>query len=411
MSMKSKSNDVSRGVSNSPLTSTLETTQSDNKPDMEVKIDWFQVTFDFIKVTEENKRYFTFNKADKLYLELLNILKRKESPYDLQSMDKGLFGYYQGIYIDEFIWLSYGGKKNKNEKYPMTLTISGTGCRVFEKMGGIWSELFTYFQHYGVDYLKVGRIDIAIDDFSGKHITPYDIWPVVRKGHVVTQFRKVNLFESLNLGSTISSDGYTITFGPRGANQLQIYDKKLERNAKNEYDYGEDVWYRYEMRFVDDKARQVMDMYTVAVKSHNSKPFMRYAKQLLLTSLELKVPSNDSNKSRWTILPAWKRFINSIEKINLNTKGRHETTIERKLEWFKADMHTTIIELFIVYGEDFGHKLYEMISDAKFQLKHLNRLNDYLRESGKKEITLNDIKKIQHDLSMFKTKKDGDDKN
>lgn len=411
MSMKSKSNDVSRGVSNSPLTSTLETTQSDNKPDMEVKIDWFQVTFDFIKVTEENKRYFTFNKADKLYLELLNILKRKESPYDLQPMDKGLFGYYQGIYIDEFIWLSYGGKKNKNEKYPMTLTISGTGCRVFEKMGGIWSELFTYFQHYGVDYLKVGRIDIAIDDFSGKHITPYDIWPVVRKGHVVTQFRKVNLFESLNLGSTISSDGYTITFGPRGANQLQIYDKKLERNAKNEYDYGEDVWYRYEMRFVDDKARQVMDMYTVAVKSHNSKPFMRYAKQLLLTSLELKVPSNDSNKSRWTILPAWKRFINSIEKINLNTKGRHETTIERKLEWFKADMPTTIIELFIVYGEDFGHKLYEMISDAKFQLKHLNRLNDYLRESGKKEITLNDIKKIQHDLSMFKTKKDGDGKN
>ena len=48
---------------------------------------------------------------------------------------------------------------------------------------------------------------------------------------------------------------------------------------------------------------------------------MKYAKQLLLTCLELKVPSNDSNKSRWEILPAWKRFINSIEKIDLNTKG------------------------------------------------------------------------------------------
>ena len=247
--------------------------------------------------------------------------------------------------------------------------------------------------------LNVGRIDIAIDDFVGKHITPYDIWPIVREGHMVTQFRKVNVFESLNLGSTIESDGYTITFGRRGANQLQIYDKKLERNAKDEYDFGEAVWYRYEMRFVDEKARQVMDMYTVAVRDHNSKPFMKYSKQLLLTSLELKVSSNDSNKSRWDILPSWKRFINSIEKIDLNTKGRHETTIEKKLVWFKDDMSTTIVELFIVYGEKLGNRLYEMIIDAKFQLKHVNRINNYLREMGKDEMTLKDIKKIQKGIS------------
>lgn len=411
MSMKSKSNDVSRGGPNSPLTSTLETTQLDKKPDMEVKIDWFQVSFDFIEVTEESKRNFTFDRSGKLYLELLKILRRKEDAFDLQPMEKGLFGYFQGVYIDEFIWLSYGGNKNKNDRYPMTLTISGSGCRVFERMGGVWSELFTYFQHYGVDFLRVGRIDIAIDDFVGKHITPYDIWPIVRQGHVVTQFRKVNLFESINLGSTVVSDGYTITFGPRGANQLQIYDKKLERNAKDEYDFGEDVWYRYEMRFVDEKARQVMDMYTVAVRDHHSKPFMKYAKQLLLTCLELKVPSNDSNKSRWEILPAWKRFINSIEKIDLNTKGRHETTIEKKLVWFKEDMSTTIVELYVVYGEDLGHKLYEMISGAKFELKHLNRINNYLRENGKDELSLADIKKIQNQLSVFKNNKKLGDSN
>ena len=65
-------------------------------------------------------------------------------------------------------------------------------------MGGIWSELFTYFQHYGVDFLKVGRIDIAIDDFVGKHITPYEIWPIVTvKVMWLHSLGKVNLFESL----------------------------------------------------------------------------------------------------------------------------------------------------------------------------------------------------------------------
>ena len=72
MSMKSKSNDVSRGVSNSPLTSTLETTQSDKKPDMEVKIDWFQVTFDFIKKLLKNpKKFYLISLSH--HMELLRI--------------------------------------------------------------------------------------------------------------------------------------------------------------------------------------------------------------------------------------------------------------------------------------------------------------------------------------------------
>ena len=38
-----------------------------------------------------------------------------------------------------------------------------------------------------------------------------------------------------------------------------------------------------------------------------------------------------------------------------------------------------------------------MISGAKFELKHLNRINNYLRENGKRGINLwADIKKIQN---------------
>jgi len=400
--MSNHDNSGLRGVSNSPLTSTSDLNNG-LKPDMEVKIDWFQITFDFIKVTKETDHFWTIDRNSKLFVQMLKILKRKESTYDLQPMEKAFFGYKHGYYIDEHITLNYGRHVNANDQYTATLVLSGQGCRTFEIMGGNWIDLMTFFQANGVEFLNVGRIDIAIDDFLGKYITPYQIYPYLRKGHCVTQFRKVVLMDSFDLAGGITTDGYTITLGPRGANQLQIYDKRLERNAKDQYDLDEDVWYRYEMRFVKEKARQVMDMYTASVINNDSKTFMAYAKGLLLGCLELKVfDPNDENKSRWDILPEWKDFTDSMEKIQLNNARKIDTTIEKKLLWYESDMATTTLELFVAYGEDFGFKLYEIISDSKFERKHLNRLNNYLRSQGKKEMTMDDIKKLQKQLSEIK---------
>ncbi|MBN3490540.1 replication initiation factor domain-containing protein [Acholeplasma equirhinis] len=394
--MKKTVHDDVRGVSNSPLTSTSSEFLEQVISGKEVKIDWFQVTFDFIPITQVSKHYYALDRSNLLFRELINLFNRKETPEDLQEMEKGQFGYIHGIYIDEHIWLSFGGKKNKYDKYPMTLTMSGQGCRTFEMMEGNWIELFKFFQKNGEDSLKIGRIDIAIDDFEGDIITPYQILPYIESNHVVTQFRSVTLHKGWTLGESSETKGFTLTLGQRGSNQLQIYDKRLERDQMNQPDLNTSVWYRYEMRFTDEKARQVMDLYTSSVEFDDSVSFMRYAKSLLITCLDIKVfDPSDSNKSRWETLPQWKEFTDSFEKVDLKKKNRIDTTIRKKLGWVRDDLATTFLELYFVFGEDLGTMLYGTMSEAKFERKHLNRMNNYLRDIDKEELTLGEVRKLQ----------------
>ncbi len=394
MKMESKNDlKVSWGGSNSPLTCTNHDFFLDNYVHgKEVKIDWFQVTFDFIDVKKNDKFYYELDMNSPLLNELLGLLKRNTNINNLERMPKGQFGYLHGYYVDEFIWLFYGGNQNKREKYPITLTLTGQGCRAFEIMGGNWVKLFQFFRFHGDSFIKVGRLDLAIDDYDGNIITPYQILPYVEQNHVVTQFRTVTLHRGWTLGEASESQGFTLTFGARGSNQLQIYDKRLERDQMDQPDLNTPVWYRYEMRFTDEKALQVMELYTVSVDHDDSQTFMSYAKQLLLTCLDIKeFNPNDDNKRRWNTLPAWKEFTDSLEKIDLRSKNKIDTTIEKKIKWFNSDMATTLLEMYYAYDGDFGNAMYQLMGDSKFKQKHLNRLNAYLRKMGKPEKTLADI--------------------
>lgn len=367
----------------------------------EAKFDWFQVTFDFIEVKKQSAYHYSFDLKHKLFRELLQILKRKENPEEFESRDKGDLNFPHGIRIDEFISLSWGANKLANEKYPMMLMISGQGCRTFEQMGGSWMELFTFFQKYGQDYLKYGRVDLAIDDYEGKEISIQQIYKLLRKGHYVTQFRKFKLEDGWTHNGETS--GYTITCGSRGSNQLQIYDKKAERKQVEQYDYDVDIWNRYELRFADDKAKQVIDYYTASViENEDYSIFMNYAVGLLKGALDLKkVNPNDTNKRRWETLPAWDRFCNSVKKKSLNIGSRIETTIEKKLVWVEQDLPTTILDVYIATGSDlqtFFNELLSIMAKAKYERKHIVRMNNFLRKFDSSEITTSDISKLQEEF-------------
>ena len=54
---------------------------------------------------------------------------------------------------------------------------------------------------------------------------------------LLVPLEKINYqFTEFYTGDSVVSEGYTITLGSAGSNQLQIYDKRLERNAKDEPD-------------------------------------------------------------------------------------------------------------------------------------------------------------------------------
>lgn len=398
--MKAKNDDV-RGVSNSPLTDTIDGFIQSGFRGKEVKFDWFQVTFDFIPVDYvQGKNVYALERNHSLFLELLSILKRKEHPNDFESMHQGMWGFRHGLNIDEHIWFLYGGKKTNFETYPCQFIISGQGCRVFEQMGGSWLELFKYFQRNGTQHLKIGNLHLAIDDFEGTEVTPYTLRPYFENKWLVTPFRIADLVHRLDYTGQPSNLGYSWTFGKRGSNQLQIYDKALERESNNFLNTYH-IWYRYEMRFVEDKARQVLDMYVQAIENEGSLEFMKFAKKLLLSIMDVKKPSKtDTNKSRWKTLDAWSRFTNSFEKIDLTTKNRIETTIEKKKVWFNSDMATTLMEFLIVFGVNFLSDMLGIAANSKFDRKHLNRINNYLRSIGKDEMTLDDVRELQKQYKL-----------
>lgn len=397
--MMKKSKDDVRGVSNSPLTDTIDDFDLSTHRGKEVKFDWFQVTFDFIPVHYvEGKNIYSLEKHHPLFKMLMKLLGRKEDVDDFEQMKSDMWGFRNGLQIDEFIWYLYGGKKTKHETWPSQLIISGQGCRVFEQMGGNWRDLFSFFLRHQTTHLKIGNLHLAIDDYEGNEVTPYMLEPYFKNKWLVTPFRTADLIHRIDYTGEPSNLGYSWTFGKRGANQLHIYDKALERRSNNYY-VTIDKWYRYEMRFVDDKAKQVIDLYVQSVDENNSEMFMKFAKKLLLSIMDVKQPSqSDTNKSRWETLPEWAMFTDSLEKINLNTKNRTETTIAKKIPWFKEDMATTMLELFIVFGPDFFEELYEILANSKFKLKHLNRINNYLRDKGKTELTIDDIRSLQASL-------------
>ncbi|MGE4320998.1 MAG: replication initiation factor domain-containing protein [Acholeplasmataceae bacterium] len=391
------------GVSNSPPTNTKDGFELGKVLyEKEVKIDWFQVSFDFLDVKQVgSKNIYSLDRHSAQFLKLMTIFNRAENVDDLQSMPKGENGFLHGMYIDEHIKLSYGGsgKVTKFETNPLFLSMSGQGCRAFEMMGGSWYELFEYFiMNTGHDgYLKFGRIDIAIDDFTGNEITPYMIWPYIERKDFISPFRKGYFYRGLDFHTDYaSSNGYTITLGSRGSNVLQIYDKRLERDANDQPDLISDIWYRYEMRFADDKARQVIDLYIESVKRNDSKLFMQFSKQILKSLLDLKIKDdNQKNRARWKTIPEWDLFLDSLDKIDLRNKNRVDSTLEKKVQWFPDSLGPSMVEFIFGLGEDYESYMNNTIANAKITRKNLNKINNYLRANGKPVLTLEEIEAYQ----------------
>lgn len=410
-------------LSNRGVTRTNNYFIEENYTGKEVKIDWFQITFDFIPVKffKDSNRY-VLEKDDYRFIELIKILnppsRNIKGDYNLyihnfinniEPRKSGRYRFDNGYHLGDNIELMYGGNKTALETYPTTLIFTGQGCREFELAGGDWIELFEFIFKYGSNgYLKIGRLDIAIDDFDGNEITPYEIESYIRKHHYTSIFRNVNYNISEIHSANPETSGFTITFGSKGSNQLQIYDKKLERRNNKQYDKDTNVWYRYEMRFVDEKAKQVLDLYIESVKG-NDITFIDYMSGVLKGLLDIKEYNpNDMRISRWNTLPAWDNFLNSFNKIDLRKRSPVETNLDKKINWFENNMTTTLLELALILDGNVNkvnEYINELMSSSDFKEKHLKRLNAHRDKENKTNYSMNDIEQIKEKFGNI-TEKD-----
>jgi hypothetical protein len=393
--MRSRTGDLVGGGSNTPLPNTfIEKTSLDKR----VLIDWLSVSFDCFDVSKIRGNIFRID-GSKIFNEFISLLGFQNDAKYLQQV-RPVRGYYNAYGIGENIKLLYGGEhtKNKHDRYTMNLLMSGEACREFEiNLKRKWHPLLEFIFKYNG---QVKRLDIAIDDFDANEIDIYDIEnEFVRTRNYTSPMRSCDV--RYNFKKTSDGDistGFSMTFGSAGSSQFQIYDKKLERMVKNVPDLETEKWYRYEMRFVNEKAQSVAQRYLSSVNSGDDASFMTYASELLYASLDLKNPTSDINRSRWPTDPRWISFLNEVKKIKFDAYENVNTTIMRRKLWHTHSMTKVQAEFFLSNVDGSFNKFMDnqvLIGLEKIDDISIARVNNYRESLGMEKITMLDVMQIR----------------
>ena len=192
----------------------------------------------------------------------------------------------------------------------VSLEMSGQGCRTFGDLG-----------HYGnADWIKLiadilaldtkvnfTRIDLAYDDKDGI-LDMDDIWEDADKRRFTGPAKKATFMKSDDQAENII--GRTVYIGSKKSDTyLRIYDKAAER----EYSDQELHWVRVELVLRHDRANAVMR------EILNIGDVGNVLRGLLRNYCCFRIPSSDSNKSRWPIAPYWEKLLDGVGRIRLFT--------------------------------------------------------------------------------------------
>lgn len=184
----------------------------------------------------------------------------------------------------------------------ISLDLSGQGCRSFEEYSGIsWLELIKrIFEHNG----KVTRLDLAYDDHTGV-LDIYRIAQDVRDRYYVSKTKFSMVIWSDDQEENIQ--GLTVQIGSKSSPVLiRIYDKAAERG----YDHSLH-WIRVELQLRQDRAHEALK------RLFQRESVGRVAAGILRNYLSFRVPSGDTNKSRWPLAAYWDQVLLDMEKISV----------------------------------------------------------------------------------------------
>lgn len=352
------------------------------------EIDWFTSTFDKIEYKYSAGRYKihenSYDDLDKLFKVLT-----ADKPWYKYDIEYGRNNYKDSIVIGKTIRVQFYGPKNKYGRHTTMIDLSGEACDEFISRGGNFIKLFKLMKKWDTN---VTRLDLAIDDKSGKEVNIYDLYHnYILNFYFTTPYHNVSPVTPMNT-KLQTYTGFGIYFGTRGRNQLLIYDKKLEQESKGQSVFN-DVWYRYEMRFTGGKAKTIMNDYLIkSLESQDA--FNRFVAQVLYDQLDIKEPKlTDTNKNRWPTAQCWLDFLDQVKKIRIVNRYRPKQSIDTKKKWIETSVIKSLAQLFIIDEKTFFE---EQLKDIAVKLsdlkdKDIEMINEYLKQHGRRPITKNDI--------------------
>ena len=291
----------------------------DNFNEIEIIIDWFQLTIFPCKNYADSYQLFHYaanvdNIVIKIFKELFDIEYNQ-----LTKEQKGFNGYdVRYTYNNMNIMIN-----SNREDMGVNILLSGKGCRDFENLNIGWFDLFNRINKFE---FNVNRIDIAIDTFTNKYFTLQIIYKNIKNGLCCSKFKQYMKIQSGNI-DTKKILGYQIQFGSKSSNiEITFYDKRLERaSAGYMIDNNIKYWYRCELRFRHELALEVYNNFLQL-------GYQDYIRGVLYNYIDFKEESKDKHKYRRPTADWWLKFVEEVNKIKLNNKSS-DTSITKKKIW------------------------------------------------------------------------------
>lgn len=296
---------------------------------------------------------------------------------------------FRNGYPEHYFWnnitISFGADNERWYDNPdktrkdmgICVNFSGQGCRAFETEGGDWLFLFKRFQgdipwaavhESPVDFCRVfkkdrrfnvTRLDLAFDDHSD-YLDIYRIKMDVEERNYISKATYVDYTWSDDQMDDIQ--GLSIGIGSKKSKfYVRIYDKAAERGYKDRH------WVRCELQLRDDRA--LVAMAEILDTGHVG----RTVAGILRNYITFRVPSEDTNKSRWPIAYYWQRVIGTMEKISLWIKPGEPYNISKSEYWLKNQYGQLISTLSRIQDSD------QLIQDCR-EMYPLDSLNKKYRQ-------------------------------
>ena len=346
--------------------------------------------FDVENADEDNRDY-------SFILELCSILLI--DPYTFTEKEKKA-GYCFFNTYDEDIDI-FGGRQSErldDGSYPSYVELKGHSLRMFEKRCleknidpfEQYAKLFTFFfkNQNNAKKLSFKRLDVAIDDYSNS-ITILELQSKLRKGFYVSNASKIRFDydydkdtdiefnEEDGIVKEISTDrGFSCYIGGRTSRQLNIYDKKAERE-ENGVSVVTPYWLRYEARFYQDNANTAfMFLWNNVYKNKNKNNF-NWAVGSLLRKIVILKDDNKETKGNQYRVDNWSKWDELTESdddcyFHVQYEKEKDVTFNKSKLWLVKSPYMNLTLEFLVeadidYNRGFLHlnnvpipKLYEM---------------------------------------------------
>lgn len=276
--------------------------------------------------------------------------------------------HFRNGYPEHYFWnnitVSFGADNERWYDDPskarhdmgICVNMSGQGCRAYETEGGDWLFLFKKMQgnipwaavhESPVDFCRVfrkdkrfniTRLDLAFDDHNEMIDLRRLEWDI-RDRNYVSKSKYVEVLWSDNQDLDIQGRSFGIG-SKKSRVYCRIYDKAAERGFKDRH------WVRVELQLRDERA--LVAMAQILDKGHVGK----VVSGILRNYFTVRVPSSDTNKSRWPLAYYWERVLSTMEKLSIWIKPGEPYNIHKTEYWLKKQYGQVISVLSHVQQPD-----------------------------------------------------------